>query len=331
MTESMREVLGLKEKTYEEFVASRRAYIGASDAASVLGAGRYGCKRKLAYDKLGFEKDIDDSARPEFTRGRRLEQAAADYYQEKTGRKLKKTETAFVAGKPHLGANLDRLVWAPERGPAPGYLEIKVVGRGSMIQIKKNGLIEDYAIQLQAGCAVKEMKWGSFAIYSPETDELLHWDVEADKALGEKILEEADDFFSFHVERKVIPNALPDGSKPCETCPWAITCREGREIPAAASGIIILPPEMEGLVAKFAEIKGISSEASDAGEGLREEILAAIGEKPGLYQAGKYQFKLTIAEQKRFSGAALKLANPEMYEKFRESTVVKTLTKPREV
>ncbi len=316
--------------THEEFQESRRKYLGASDAASVVNSGRYGCSRKLAFDKLGYEKDFDDSNKAEFSRGRRLEQVAADYYVEKTGRKVKTTTLATVDGMQHLAANLDRLVWDSRRGPAPGYLELKCVGRGSMIQIKKNGLIDDYSLQLQWGMAVTGFKWGSFGVYCPETDELIHWDVEADVALGVHLLEAGDDFFQMNICHKIIPKPLPEGSPPCDGCPWSTTCREGRSMPAPACGIV-MRPELESLAAKYAELKGMNSEVSDASEEIREEILAAIGERPGKYKAGRFEFEFKIAETKRFSGASLKRDQPELYDKYRETAVTKTLSKPKEV
>lgn len=316
-------------QTYEEFVASRKKQIGGSDIASVVGAGRYGCPRKPFYDKTGVPKDFDDSDRMEFTRGRRLEGIAAEYYEQVTGREVRVTTTARVPGKPHLAVNIDRLVKA-EGKDGWGALEIKVVGRFSWLHIKKEGLIEDYILQLQYNMDVKKCSWGAFAIYCPDLDELMHWDVEADKDLGSALTEKADDYYCFHIECGVIPDPLPLDSPPCTGCPWFGTCREGIANQPMPDGEISRP-DLADWAAKFAEVKGMGKEAEGAAEALKEEFIAAVKEKPGNYRCGKYLIPFTIKSQMRFSGAALQKKDPALYESLKKETIIKTVPMPKEV
>ncbi len=317
--------------SHAEFVAARKKYLGGSDIASVMNKGRYGCSRKLGYDKLDIPKDIDDSEKMEFRRGHRLEGIAAKYYEEITGRQTWISTTQSVPGKPHLSVNVDRFT-AKKDDPGKknwGYLEIKVMSRFSFLKAKKEGLIDDYLLQLQFGMAVCDLSWGAYAIYCPDLDDLITWDVEADKDLGDHLLESADDWWSFHVGCKVLPDPLPDDSAPCHSCPWSITCR-GSLIQAPAPGITERP-DLEPIVAKFAEIKGMGSEVDEASDSLRAEILEAIGEKPGTYRAGRYEFSFAARAQKRFNSDKLKKMNPELYESLREESIVKTLGKPKEI
>lgn len=315
-------------QSYEEFVASRKNQIGGSDIASVVGSGRYACPRKPFYDKTGVPKDFDDSDKMEFRRGRRLEGVAAEYYEELTGREVRITTTARVPGRPHLAVNIDRLVKAKGR-EGWGALEIKVVSRFSWLHIKKHGLIDDYILQLQYNMGVKGCSWGAYAIYCPDLDELMHWDVDADKALGEVLLEKGDDYYNFHIECGVIPDPLPLDSPPCDGCAWFNTCREGITKQAIPDGEI-LRPDLAGWAEKFAEVKGLGKEAESAAEGLKAEFLAAVKEKPGNYRCGKYLVPFTITSQRRFDGAALKKKDPELYESLRKETIIKTVPQPKE-
>lgn len=314
-------------KTYAEFVAQRQEYLGGSDFASVVNKGRYGCSRKLGYDKLGYAKDFDDSDRMEFRRGRRLEGVAAALYTEQTGRETWITTTISVPGRPHLSVNIDRFIAKIEDKEKAnwGYLEIKVVGRHSWFKIKKDGLIDDYVIQVQAGMAVADVSWGAFGIYCPDLDEMVCWDFEADKAFGEHLLEAGDDWWQFHKECKVLPEPLPIDSPPCEGCPWAITCRG--EAPANAG--TVSRPDLEGLAAKFAEVKGMGSEAGDAEESLRAEFMEAVKGAPGIYVCGKYEVPFTITKTKRFSQPLLKKDNPALYEKYMVEGETRTVRKPK--
>jgi putative phage-type endonuclease len=215
-------------ETLEEFLARRAKCVGGSDIASVMNIGKYACSRKLFFDKTGVAKDKDDSDNPLFRRGHRQEPVAASYYEELTGRDVRYTTPMTVPGKPHLSVTMDRMVFKKEdlEHENPGYLEIKTVGLFSMKEIKKNGLTDDYSLQLQYGMAVSGYKWGSFAIFCPDSDELLHWDVEADKELGQVLLDRADDWWTFHRECEVIPDTLAEApkTKACEYCPWLRTC-----------------------------------------------------------------------------------------------------------
>lgn len=319
-------------QTREEWLLERRKYLGGSDAGKVLGVSRWGCPRQVAYDKMGVDKDFNDDDKMEFRRGNRLEPVAVAYYTEITGRETKQTKRHHVPGKDHLAVSMDRIVFKKEdtKRENPGYLEVKTLGRYSFLKIKKEGIPDEWIIQVQHGCAVTALTWGSYAIYSPELDELIHFDVVADTALGETILEKLEDFWQLNVLCKVLPESLPEGSKPCESCPWSATCRGSAPIPVANADIV-QRPDLEGLVAKFAEVKGLSSEASDAEAELKAEIQAAIKEKPGKYRAGKWEFDFSITEQKRFSGDKLKKMNPALYESLREPTTIKKLNKPKEV
>lgn len=318
-------------QTYEEFIAQRRKSVGGSDIGKVLGVSRWGCARSVCYDKIGTPKDFPDDDKAEFRRGHRLEGIASNYYEEVTGRSAYVTVRAAAKGRPHLAVNMDRLIYKEEdeKKENPGYLELKVVGRWSMNKIKKEGAPEDWLLQVQYGCAVKELSWGALGIYCPETDEFLQWDVEAHAALGETILEKADDFYTFNVECRLLPEPLPSGSQQCEGCAWALTCRGAVVVPASQG--VISRPDLESLVAKFAEVKGMGTEAEDAAEGIREEILATTKGAPGTYQCGKWEFQITQTKTKRFNGEKFKKADPKAYESYREESITTTVKKPKEV
>lgn len=317
-------------QTYEEFKESRKKQIGGSDIGKIAGVSRWGCPRSVAYDKLDHPKDFEDDDKPEFRRGRRLEGIAANYYEEITGREVRFTTTARVTGKPHLAINIDRLVYKKDdkERKNPGYLELKTVGRFSFMKVKKEGIPDDWILQVQYGCAVKKLSWGAYGIYCPETDDLLHWDVEADASLGEALLEKADDFYCFHIECRVLPDPLPETSVQCEGCAWSLSCHQ-KKIAVGASKTFERP-DLEGLLAKFAEVKGMGSEAEQAENELKAEIRERIKEVPGTYICGKYEFKFTTSSQNRFSSKKLQAKYPAIYEECREEIPINTVYKPKE-
>lgn len=321
---------GLAPQTKEEWLAERKTYLGGTDAPSVVNVG-WGCQLRLFNDKTSVPKDFEAEEPYYFRRGKRLEGIAAAYYAEKTGREVCYTTRSSVPGKPYLSVNMDRIIYRkddPEKKD-PGYLELKVVGEWPFRKIQKEGARDEYALQVQWGMAVSGCAWGAFGIYCPQLDELLAWDFRADKLLGETLLEKGDDFWCFHVECGVPPDPLPEGSKACEGCEWSLTCRGEAVVPASAG--VIDRPDLEHLVAKFAEVKGMGSEAEQAAESLRDEILEAVKKQPGVYRCGKYELPIRAQTQKKFQGELLKKADPEMYEKFRVPQTFFVVPKPEEI
>lgn len=321
-----------EKQSYEAWLQERMGYIGCSEGADVLSAGRYGCATKLFNRLTGVPKDFDDGEKAEFRRGRRLEGAAASYYAEVTGRAVYVTTITRVPGKPHLALNADRLVFKEldKEEKSPGYLELKVVGRFSMAKIKKEGLIDDYIIQLQQGCAIGGYSWGAYGIYCPETDELLHWDVDANEALGQMALERTDDFWHLNVQCGIPPEKFPEPMPACGGCAYKFSCWSGINVKEALAGVI-KRPDLESWAEKFAEIKGMGSETEQAEEALKAEFMNAVGGVPGLYHCGRFEVPFTITKQKRFSGELAKKKNPSFYEECRVESEVKTIRKPKEL
>lgn len=204
-------------------MASRKGCVGGSDISHVVGEGDYACSRKLYFDKIGQTPDFDDSNKPAFRRGRRLEPVAADYYAEATGRTLSPIGRIVSKTHPNCAVSADRMVYK-EGDTSPGYLEIKTVK--STFPIRKKGLYKSYVLQVQFGMAVMGWSWGAFAVYQPLDDELLKWDFEADKELGSALLDAAQKWWADHVLARNPPAPLPLESKPCEDCPFRLTCRQ---------------------------------------------------------------------------------------------------------
>lgn len=215
-----------------KFLEERQNVIGGSDISGVLNTAPWGCARKVFFDKIAFPKDIDDENRIEFRRGRRQEPVAVAYYEELTGRFTAPVKQRRHGFKARCAVNADRLVWKAfktlESGHKEGigeagYLEVKTTS--SCYPTKRSGVWEGYIQQVQYGMAVLGVSWGVFVIFDPSKDELLHFDYEADKGLGEILLKAAEEFWEAYVTPRIAPPILPEGAnKPCEKCSYRLSC-----------------------------------------------------------------------------------------------------------
>ena len=95
----------------QEQIKNRVNFIGASDAAAVLGMSRWKTRLQVWAEKTGLIVPEDISEKLHVKLGNKLEQTVAELFMEETGKKVHRVnETAFHPKYPFLGANLDRRV-----------------------------------------------------------------------------------------------------------------------------------------------------------------------------------------------------------------------------
>lgn len=301
-------------KTYEEFIAERLEGFGASDIADLFNIEPYGCRRRLFLERLGLLPRDKEELRFHLERGKFFEAPVADLYQDRTKRTVKPIGTGYIRECPYMRANADRMVIGipelPGREPIslPGVLEIKVPGAWSFKKIKKEGLPEAYILQIQWQMFCYGCTWGSFAVYWPDGHELLHFDIERDDAIIEKI------FALVQAEWRTLSNlkamgsrkeqeelflralTLSSHSQACQKCPAFEDCHHREFIPAEVQDA----PELEPLAARYAElsvqIKGLETEKDALKENFREELVRLGTDK---LRAGNYS--VSVRQQTRTS------------------------------
>lgn len=260
------------------WLATRRLGIGGSDIASVFNIG-YGCRRRLWYDKRDTPEDFPREENKAMALGNVLEPFFAAEYAKTTGRVIAIHDEPFVHPEiPELRVNVDRTVYLDTANSRMGVLEVKAQGRGNFFKTKREGLAEDYILQLQHGMLVTGAKWGSFAIGNRDSGDLLSWDVEADPKIQEQIKTEGPKFWSL-VENGPIPDALEPDDARCQKCEYRRTCQGNALIAKDESGEM---PQMEilrPLLAEYDERKEMFAAAEDAFEAVKEEVKSELGDK----------------------------------------------------
>lgn len=188
-----------------EWLQERQLGIGGSDAPVILGVSPWKSAYELWLEKTG--PVVPESATtPDILRGKALEPMIADIYSRETGRALVDICAPFVSEKyPFMRGNIDRLI--PRGGPAgdrEGVLEIKAPRSQTFSRLKREGLPDYVLVQLQHYLTVTGLSWGSVAVFSADAWELIHFDVPADPALAEILVEKEAEFWH-HVETGTQP------------------------------------------------------------------------------------------------------------------------------
>lgn len=267
--------------TRSEFLDERKSGLGGSDIASLFGIG-YGCRRRLWYDKSGIEPDYPQEETALMELGQILEPYFADKYQERTGRQVTRDSRVIRHfNHPELLVHLDGMLSYDPAGRGAGVLEIKSVGRAVYFKVKREGLPEDYVLQLQHGMLVTESQWGSFAVGSRDSGDLMHWDAERDEQICSLILKEGPAFWQTIWNESAIPPRLSPDDRRCQKCAWRQTCQGEAllQIAQAAGDKAEIDESLRPLRSEYIERKALAEEAEGLLEETKEELKSKLGDR----------------------------------------------------
>ncbi len=270
-----------------EWLEERRLGIGGSDCASLFNVG-YGCRRRLWYDKRNVPADFPREESTLMRLGNALEPLLADIYEEKTGRTVCIEGEPFVSKDiPELRVNVDRTVSRASGDTFDfGLLEIKSVGRAVFYKYKREGLPEDYILQVQHGLTVTGFAFGAFAIGNRDNGDLTYWDVDRSDEICKEIATEAPLFWA-QVENGPIPAALEPDDPRCGKCDWRVTC-QGNALIQIQTGEMPQVQELAPLVEEYIQRKTLMDEAEELVEETKEELQTRLGERQAVY-AGEHK------------------------------------------
>ena len=270
----------------EKFLAERKTGIGGSDAASLFSIG-YGCERRLFYDKTGVAEDHPREETKAMSLGKLMEPWFAAEYAKEAGNEVVQ-DAVFVRypKQPELCVHIDG--WVKNPSPSKnrinsGVAEIKSCGRGAFYKYKREGLPDDYVLQLQHGMGVTGCTWGVFIVGCRDSGEILHWEVDFRPDVFDEIKAAAAHFWDMAVKRGYAPDRLEPDDKRCASCSYRTTC-QGEHISLAAAGLTAkdgyeMDDSLLPLLIERAERSELRKQANDLFDETNEEIKARLGDR----------------------------------------------------
>lgn len=280
----------------QEWLEARRKGIGGSDVAALFGLDPYGRTPTDIYDdKLGVGEDRAPT--PAMLRGQYLEPIAASLYAEKTGRSLRSQPIRAHREFPWMLGTCDRQILARVGGvSATGILEVKCPGIRQFSKVKSYGLSEGYLLQLSHYLTVFGYSWGSFALFNAEAWELIHFDIEADPAISERLIEVEHDFWHKHVLAGVRPEAA---------------VAEPPKLPEVSGTVITrADPEWADAVQMLQEAKELTASAKDLESAAKDRLKELAGGYGVFEGEGARVYFRELAGRKTFDKRALAAAKP---------------------
>ncbi|WP_307972895.1 lambda-exonuclease family protein [uncultured Dialister sp.] len=130
------------ETDHEKWLATRNAGIGGSDASVIVGLNPYKSPYQLWLEKTGQAEAPDLSGNQYIYWGHKNEANIADWFEEDSGKKVRKLGTLRNRAHPFMLANVDRAVMGEEAG-----LEIKTAGVSQAKRWKGDEIPDAYYCQ----------------------------------------------------------------------------------------------------------------------------------------------------------------------------------------
>lgn len=236
-------ILSVKDaEDHEKWLEARALGIGGSDAAVIMGMNPYKSPYQLWLEKTGQAEATDLSHVQAVYWGSKNEANIADWFQETTGKKVRKLGTLRSRSHPFMLANVDRAVIGEEAG-----LEIKTAGVSQAKKWKGDEIPDAYYCQCLHYLAVTGADRWYIAVLIGG-NEALYKTVERNED-DIKALIEAEAGFWKLVETRTPPPV--DGS---DSCAAALSAQYKGGDPNFS---VILQPDADGVIESLENDKAI--------------------------------------------------------------------------
>nr|DAL55735.1 MAG TPA_asm: Exonuclease [Caudoviricetes sp.] len=285
------------EKDHEKWLETRDKGIGGSDAAVIMGLNPYKSPYQLWMEKTGQAEAPDLSDNQAVYWGSKNEGNIADWFQETTGKKVRKLGTLQNRDYPYLLANVDREVLGENAG-----LEIKTAGVRQYKQWKDDEVPDAYYCQCLHYMAVTGSDYWYIAVLLGGNEAI--WKRIDRNEEDIKTLMDAEEAFWRLVETKTPPPV--DGS---ESCAHALAER----YKDAEDVAIVLPDEAAVLIDGIRDDKKIADQLKEQIRLRENQLKEMLGDAvTGICGDSKVVWKPT-SPRESVALSKIKKAEPNIY------------------
>lgn len=269
----------LSTELVDEFLASRKSYIGGSDIAAVMGKSRWRTPLMVYQDKTE-----DRPPRPvnkAMQRGVGLEPNAASAFMEAIPCSMALSPVSGLKSTkyPHCGGHPDRIIHLPDG--RRGILEIKCPDRFVFQKVRDEGADIEYELQTQWYMGLTDADIGYLMYFNADLWDWEIFEIQPDLAQQEEMYTAAEEFWSKYVYWRKPPEEvqLPEyGDK------------------AKTTGD--LDGEMLELVQQYADLSAIIDNAEATQKEVRTKLLG-MTVTPGTWQGHGFRYTMAMNPGKK--------------------------------
>lgn len=306
-------ILSVKDaEDHEKWLEARAIGIGGSDAAVIMGMNQYKSPYQLWLEKTGQVEPPDLSGNQYVYWGTKNEANIADWFQEETGKKVKRLGTLRSKEYPFMLANVDRTVVGENAG-----LEIKTAGVRQYRKWKDDEIPDAYYCQCLHYMAVTGADYWYIAVLLGGNE--AKWKrIERNEEDIQHLIMAETDFWKL-VETRTPPPV--DGS---DSCAAALSAQYKGGDPNCS---IIFPPDIDGVIASLEDDKAIMDALKKQITEKENRLKALLGNaEEGTTDHYRVLWK-TQAGRSSVPLAKIKKQTPDIYQLLEEKGCI-TIGKP---
>jgi len=283
-------------ENHDEWLEIRKAYIGGSDAGSVVGMNPYKSAYTLWAEKTGQIEAFAGNLTTEV--GAYLEELVAELFTRETGKKVRKKNRTMVNDKyPFACANVDRMVVGEK-----AFLEIKTTNSLPIMRALKNGG-DEFPTAYYAQCVHYLGVTGLERCYLAvliNCRELKIYTMERDEAEIAALMKAESDFWWNYVMGGCPPPV--DGS---EDCAETIETLHQEGMDRHDVTLMGLEPQIRAYLSFGERIKELKAAQTEAANAIKQSMGdASYG------RAGAYKVSWTSSSRSTFDRDKFQKANP---------------------
>ena len=284
----------------QKWLEARRAGIGGSDAAVIVGLNRWKSPFQLWLEKTGREEPEDLSGNEYVYWGKVLEEVVANRFCELTGKKVQRRGLLQMDDYPYILASVDRMVVGENAG-----LECKTCNGFAAKEWEDDEVPTAYYVQCQhymmvTGCErwyIAVLIGGNRFVWK----EIPRNDKEID------LLFQAETEFWHKVQEGIMPEV--DGSESCKDALVA-------EFQGGIADPLTLPGMAVGIIEQIRKIEDAKNDLENNSEFYKNQLRRMMGSYE-LGYAGDYKVSWKAqAGRTTIDSKALKEKEPEIYAKY---------------
>lgn len=306
-------ILSVKDaEDHGKWLEARAIGIGGSDAAVIMGMNPYKSPYQLWLEKTGQAEAPDLSHVQAVYWGSKNEANIADWFQEETGKRVKRLGTLRSREYPFMLANVDRTVVGENAG-----LEIKTAGVSQYRKWKDDEIPDAYYCQCLHYMAVTGAAYWYIAVLLGGNE--AKWKrIERNEEDIQHLIMAETDFWKL-VEARTPPPV--DGS---DSCAAALSAQYKGGDPNYS---IILPPDIDGVIASLEDDKTIMDALKKQITEKENRLKALLGNaEEGATDHYRVLWK-TQAGRSSVPLAKIKKQTPDIYQLLEEKGCI-TIGKP---
>lgn len=269
------------EKDKAEWLRERRAGIGGSEVAAIMGENHWNSPRQIWMSKMGMFDDKPPQQSEAARWGNLLETVVADEWALREGRKYVHIPVILQDDeRPYLLANIDGFTLSDDGKVITGILEIKTTSAYNQSVWENGPLPFHYMCQTNWYCGITRL--GAYTIVCLVGGQHLYsYDLPADSELFAREVAAADDFWLNHIVTGIEPEATAVDKELLKKAESADEVPDVDEAPT----LILDDEESQRLITSYIQLRDKAKALKDIKDAVYAQIKIKIGKSPSAMTA----------------------------------------------